>query len=50
LLTVPLSLHRAEAEPTSAVGRLADILLETVRAQAGIEAIARPEKEAQEKL
>jgi DNA-binding transcriptional LysR family regulator len=30
LPTVPLALHRAEAEPSPAVGRLAEILLETI--------------------
>jgi DNA-binding transcriptional LysR family regulator len=31
LPTIPLSLHFADAEPTTAVARLADILLETIR-------------------
>jgi DNA-binding transcriptional LysR family regulator len=37
LPTLPLTLHRAEAEPASAIGRLTDILLATVREEVGIE-------------
>jgi DNA-binding transcriptional LysR family regulator len=33
LPTVPLALHRAEAEPSPAVARLAEILLETIEAR-----------------
>ncbi len=35
LPTVPLSLHRAEAEPAPAVARLTDILLDTIRDEVG---------------
>jgi DNA-binding transcriptional LysR family regulator len=39
LPTVPLALHHAEAVPSPAVARLADILLETIRSHMGPEAI-----------
>lgn len=38
LPTVPLALHRAEAESAPAVARLTDILLETIRDEVGVHA------------
>ncbi|HVJ51486.1 MAG TPA: LysR substrate-binding domain-containing protein [Aliidongia sp.] len=35
LPAMPLALHRAEAEPSAAVGRLTDILLDTIREKVG---------------
>lgn len=40
LPSVPLALHKADAEPASAVIRLTDILLETIRDEIGMHAIA----------
>jgi DNA-binding transcriptional LysR family regulator len=36
LPTVPLALHRAEAEPSAAISRLTDIVLETIRDEIGM--------------
>ncbi len=42
LSAIPLALHRAEAEPTLAVARLTDILLETIREDIGLRREATP--------